>query len=246
MMEVNGLHKSFKDLHALRGVNFIAQDGEITGLIGPNGAGKTTTLRMLYTVMSPDAGEAKVDGYNALSQRLEVQKRIGVLPDNRGLYPRLTAREHIRYFGRLHGLRGHMLEDRVNELIRDLDMDDIADRRTKGFSKGQTMKVALARAMVHDPQNLMFDEPTNGLDIAASRAVRELIKSLRDKGRCILFSSHIMQEVEALCDRIAVIAQGRIVAFGTPAELRQQTGHEALEDVFMKTVHEPQFAEVAD
>jgi len=243
MMEVIGLEKSFKDLHALRGVSFTANDGEITGLIGANGAGKTTTMRMLYTVMSPDAGRAKVDGFDTMTQRLEVQKRIGVLPDNRGLYPRLTAREHVRYFGRLHGMRGAELEARIDQLIEDLEMEDIAERRTKGFSKGQTMKVALARAMIHDPQNLMFDEPTNGLDIAASRAVRQLIRSLRDRGRAILFSSHIMQEVEALCDRIAVIAEGSIVAFGTPDELKAATGHQSLEDVFMKTAHQTQLEE---
>ncbi len=238
MIEVDGLWKSFKGFEALKGVSFYAKDGEITGLIGPNGAGKTTTLRMLYTVMSPDKGSARVDGHDTITERLAVQRTIGVLPDTRGLYPRLTAREHVRYFGQLHGLRGRVLEQRIEELIDALEMRDIADRRTRGFSKGQTMKVALARALVHNPQNLMLDEPTNGLDIAASRAVRQLIRGLRDQGRCILFSSHIMQEVEALCDRLAVIADGRIVAFGTPAELRAMTGHHELEDVFMQTVQD--------
>ncbi len=245
MIEMDGLKKSFKGFEALRDVSFVARDGEITGLIGPNGAGKTTTLRILYTVMSPNAGRASVDGFDVLTDRIEVQRRIGVLPDTRGLYPRLTSREHVRYFGRLHGMKGPVLEQRIDELFEYLDMADIADRRTRGFSKGQTMKVALARALVHDPKNLMLDEPTNGLDISASRSVREMILSMRDEGRCILFSSHIMQEVEALCDRIAVIANGRIVAFGTPAELRQETGRQELEDVFMQTLQGQNLKEAA-
>jgi sodium transport system ATP-binding protein len=237
MIEVRDIWKSFKSIDVLEGVGFQARDGEITGLIGPNGAGKTTTLRVLYTVIHPDRGTALIDGYDSVRQKQQVQRSIGVLPDNRGLYPRLTAREHVRYYGKLHGMRGPDLEDRINELCRYLGMDDIIDRRTKGFSKGQTMKVALARALVHGPQNVMLDEPTNGLDIAASRAVRNLIREMRDEGRCILFSSHIMQEVEALCDRIVVIDQGHIVADGTPDELRAATGQESLEEVFMSTVN---------
>jgi sodium transport system ATP-binding protein len=236
MIEVNDLRKSFKGLEVLKGVSFTALDGEITGLIGPNGAGKTTTLRMLYTVLDPEGGVARIDGFDTKTQRREVQRRIGVLPDTRGLYIRLTAREHIRYFGRLHGMGGAELERRIEELCTTIGMEDIIDRRTKGFSKGQSMKVALARALVHKPHNVMLDEPTNGLDIASSRAVRELVLKMRDEGHCILFSSHIMQEVEALCDRIAVISDGRIVAHGTPEELRQRTGQRDLEEVFMQTV----------
>lgn len=236
MIEVKGLRKSFNGVEVLRGVDFTARDGQITGLIGPNGAGKTTTMRMLYTVLRPDSGSALVDGYDASLDRLNVQRRIGVLPDNRGLYPRLTAREHVRYFGRLHGLGGAALETRIDRLVERLGMMDFADRRSKGFSKGQTLKVALARALVHEPANVMLDEPTNGLDIASSRAVRDLILEIRDQGRCVLFSSHIMSEVEALCDRIIVISDGLIVADGAPEELRLATGQGNLEEVFLAAV----------
>ena len=236
MIEVKDVTKSFGQFEALHSVSFTARDGEITCLIGPNGAGKTTTLRVLYTVLRPDQGHACVDGYDAVEQRQEVQRRIGVLPDNRGLYPRLTAREHVRYYGRLHGMSGAPLEARLQELMVQLEMEDIADRRAKGFSKGQTLKVALARALVHEPHSMMFDEPTNGLDISASRAVRALIRGIRDEGRCVLFCSHIMPEVEALCDRIVVIAEGRVVADGTPDELRRDAGQRDLEEVFLATV----------
>jgi sodium transport system ATP-binding protein len=236
MIEVHQVSKYFGGFEALHNVSFSARDGEITGLIGPNGAGKTTTLRILYTVLKPDTGYAAIDGFDTTRERRKVQARIGVLPDNRGLYPRLTAREHIRYYGRLHGLDGAELERRIDGLIEKLAMQDIADRRTRGFSKGQTMKVALARALVHEPRNVMFDEPTNGLDIASSRAVRALVREIRDQRRCVLFCSHIMSEVEALCDRIVVIAHGRVVADGTPTELRQAVGQADLEEVFLKTV----------
>ncbi len=234
MIEVADLEKSFKAVHALRGVSFSASDGEITGLIGPNGAGKTTTLRILYTVLRPDSGTATVDGFDSRKAPREVQRRIGVLADSRGLYPRLTAREHVRYFGRLHGLRGAVLENRIDELIRMLDMDEIADRRTKGFSKGQTMKVALARALVHNPHNVLLDEPTNGLDVASARAIRDLIRRIRDEGRCVLFSSHIMSEVEQLCDKLVVVGHGVVLANGTVADLRRSTGKQDLEEAFMR------------
>jgi sodium transport system ATP-binding protein len=236
MIEVEQVSKSFGGFEALHDVSFACRDGEITGLIGPNGAGKTTTLRILYTVLTPDTGRAAIDGFDTVAERRQVQARIGVLPDNRGLYPRLTAREHMRYYGRLHGMASDVLERRIDVLIDKLSMADIADRRTKGFSKGQTMKVALARALVHEPQNVMFDEPTNGLDIASSRAVRALVREIRDQNRCVLFCSHIMSEVEALCDRIVVVAHGRVVANGTPEELRQRVGQADLEEVFLKTV----------
>lgn len=233
MIEVNGLRKSFGDVIALDGIDFSAPDGEVTGLIGPNGAGKTTALRILYTIMRPDSGQATVDGFDTVESRQEVQRRIGVVPDSRGLYPRLTAREHIRYYGRLHDLAGQDLESRIDELVKVLEMTEFIDRRAKGFSKGQMRKVAMARALVHEPQNYMLDEPTNGLDVTASRAAHGLIRGLRDQGRCILFCSHIMQEVAAISDRIVVIASGRVVAHGTPDELRRQAGTEDLEDVFI-------------
>ena len=236
MIEVEGLEKSFKAVHALRGVSFSAYDGEITGLIGPNGAGKTTTLRILYTVLRPGRGSAKVDGFDSRLEPREVQRRIGVLADSRGLYPRLTAREHVRYFGRLHGLAGSSLEARIDALVSMLDMDDIADRRTKGFSKGQTMKVAPARALVHNPHNVLLDEPTNGLDVGAARAVRNLIRRIREEGRCVLY---IMSEIEQLCDRLVVVGHGVVLANGTAAELRARTGQQDLEEAFIKMTAAP-------
>ncbi len=235
MIEVNSLHKAFKNVHALQGITFAAEDGQITGLIGPNGAGKTTTLRVLYTVLKPDRGNAAVDGFDTAVEVREVQRRIGVLSDSRGLYPRLTGREHVRYFGRLHGMKGAVLERRIDALIELLDMGEFADRRAKGFSRGQTLKVALARALVHEPRNVLLDEPTNGLDVASSRAMRSLIRRIRDEGRCVLFSSHLMQEVAALCDRIVVIGKGRVLANGTLGDLQEATGKTDLEDAFVIT-----------
>ncbi|MEQ9642544.1 MAG: ATP-binding cassette domain-containing protein [Alphaproteobacteria bacterium] len=236
MIEVHSLRKRFGGVHALAGVDFRAADGQVTGLIGPNGAGKTTTLRVLYTVLRPDSGSALIDGLDAVHDRPAVQRRIGVLPDQRGLYPRLTAREHVRYYGRLHGLGGRDLERRIDALFERLEMAELDKRRVRGFSKGETLKVALARALVHDPHNVMLDEPTNGLDISASRAVRALIDDMRKAGRCILFSSHIMTEVAALCDRMVVIAHGRVVANGSADELRAQTGCADLEEIFLAAV----------
>ncbi len=233
MIQVEGLVKRFNPVEALSGLDFTARDGEVTGLIGPNGAGKTTALRILCTVMRPDEGIAQIDGFDTVGQRLDVQRRIGVLPDTRGLYPRLTAREHIRYFGRLHGMGGIELEGKINQLINILGMEEIADRRAKGFSKGQARKLSMARALVHDPQNLMLDEPTNGLDIATSRAVHDIIRRLKGRGRSILFCSHIMQEVVSIADRIVVIAAGRAVAHGTVEELYAQTGCDDIEEMFL-------------
>jgi sodium transport system ATP-binding protein len=233
MIEVRDLHKSFGRVQAVCGVSFTAQDGEITGVIGPNGAGKTTILRHIYTVLTPDSGTTLVDGFDARLDRRQVQRRIGVLPDVRGLYPRLTAREHVRYFGALHGLYGAGLERRIDELVETLAMEDFVDRRTRGFSRGQQMKVALARALVHEPHNVLLDEPTNGLDVATSRAVRDLVRRFRAEGRCILLSSHIMQEVAALADRIVIVSAGRIALQGTPEELRRATGLVDLEEIFM-------------
>jgi len=236
MIEVKNLRKSFGEVHAVNGVSFTARDGEITGLLGPNGAGKTTTLRMLYTLMKPDAGEVLVDGVNAYDDALAVRRRLGVLPDARGLYKRLTASENIDYFGRLQGMAPELLARRREALIDALEMRDIAHRRTEGFSQGQRVKTAIARALVHDPRNVLLDEPTNGLDVMATRAMRRFMRQLRDEGRCVLFSSHIMQEVAALCDRIVVIAHGRVVADETPAALLEQTGETNLEDAFVKII----------
>ena len=236
MIDARKLHKRFGKVTAVEEVSFRAEDGVVTGLLGPNGAGKTTTLRMLYTLVRPDAGSASVDGHDVVTHPLEVRKRLGALPDARGLYPRLTPREHARYFGRLHGLTGAALEARVEQLVSLLEMADIADRRAEGFSQGERMKVALLRALVHDPQNVLLDEPTNGLDVMSTRAVRTLIQRLKAQGRCVVFSSHVMQEVAALCDRIVVVAHGRVVAEGTPDELRARTGKESLEEAFVSVI----------
>jgi len=230
------LHKAFGNVVAVDGATFSARDGEITGLLGPNGAGKTTTLRCLYTLMRPDSGNVSVDGIDAATDPLNVRRKIGVLPDARGLYKRLTARENIAYFGRLHGLDEATIRARSDAAIAALDMGDIAERRTEGFSQGQRVKTAIARALIHDPKNVILDEPTNGLDVMATRAMREFLKRLKREGRCVLFSSHIMQEVAALCDRIVVIAHGRVVADATPDALRAQTGESNLEDAFVKLI----------
>jgi len=236
VIALEGVRKSFGRLEALRGVTFAVPDGHITGLLGPNGAGKTTALRIVYGVLRPDEGRATVDGVDLARDRLEAQRRLGVLPHAQGLYARLTAREHILYFGKMHGMSGAPLERRADELVQLLGMQDFAHRRTEGFSQGQKVKVALARALVHGPRNVVLDEPTNGLDVAATRQVRALLMQLREQGHCILFSSHVMQEVSALCDRVVVIARGLVVAEGTPDDLRRQTGRDGLEDAFVAAI----------
>lgn len=233
MIEVSDLNKRFGKVVAVDGVSFRARDGKVTGLLGPNGAGKTTTLRMLYGLIRPDGGRVAVDDHDVVADPLSAQHAMGVLPDAQGLYPRLTAREHVRYFGRLHGLDGETLETKIDALIERLDMKGIADRRTEGFSQGERMKVNLARALVHGPKNVLLDEPTNGLDVMSTRAMRELIRELKREGKCVLFSSHIMQEVSALCDTIVIIAAGKVVAQGSPDELRAKSGHDNLEDAFV-------------
>jgi sodium transport system ATP-binding protein len=236
MIQVQGISKSFGKVKAVQNVSFSAADGQITGLLGPNGAGKSTTLRMLYTLLKPESGSAQVDGFDVRQSPLEVQRRIGVLADARGLYPRLTSRENIRYFGRLHGLEGETLEKQINSLLALLEMQAIADRRTEGFSTGEKLKVAIARSLVHNPKNVLLDEPTNGLDVMSTRAMRQFILRLREEGRCVLFTSHIMQEVAALCDQIVIISRGEVTANGSPADLRRQTGHDNLEDAFVAAV----------
>ena len=236
MISVQNLSKSFGKVKAVDGVSFAAQDGKITGLLGPNGAGKSTTLRMLYTVFKPDTGTATVDGHDIQTHAMQVKKSIGVLTHSAGIYERLSGRENVRYYGRLHGLDGKVLDKKISELAELLDMEDFIERRTKGFSQGQKTKVALARALIHSPKNVLLDEPTNGLDIMATRGLREVISRLKDAGHCVVFSSHIMQEVAALCDEIVIIAQGSIAAKGSPADLLESTGQISLEDAFVKAV----------
>jgi sodium transport system ATP-binding protein len=240
MIRVEGLHKAFRTrrgvVQAVDGVDFEAPDGRITGLLGPNGAGKTTTLRMLYTLLAPDAGRVLVDGFDPASEPARVRASLGVLPDARGLYKRLTARENVAYFGELHGLGREIIRARTERLCAALGMHDFIDRRAEGFSHGERTKTAIARALIHDPRNVVLDEPTNGLDVMTTRALRDFLLRLRDDGRCVLFSSHIMQEVARLCDRIVVIAHGRVVAAGSPDELRASTGCANLEDAFVRVI----------
>jgi sodium transport system ATP-binding protein len=206
----------------------------VTGLLGPNGAGKTTTMRMIYGLAQPDSGSILIDGRNCTGDPVEVAQRLGVLPDTRGLYPRLTSREHLRYFGELQGLSGPALDRRVAELIGWLEMEEIADRRVNGFSHGERVRVALGRALMHGPRNILMDEPSNGLDVMSTRALRSLILRLKQQGKCVLFSSHVMQEVAAVCDRIIVIAAGKVVASGNTGEIVRNTGKSTLEDAFVE------------
>jgi sodium transport system ATP-binding protein len=236
MITVEGLHKTFGAVRALRGVSFDAPDGTITGLLGPNGAGKSTTLRVLYTVLKPDSGSAVIDGVDVIKNGLRARQRIGALPHGSGLYPHLTARENVAYFARLCGLDKSEVDDRVDEIIKLLEIDGFADRRSKGFSQGQRTKVSLARALVHDPQNILLDEPSNGLDVMATRSLRHLILKLKDAGRCVLFSSHVMQEVAALCDDICIIAHGQVAIDDSVDGIRDRTGCDDLEDAFVHAI----------
>ena len=236
MIVVNDIHKSFGEIKAVRGISFDAPDGKITGLLGPNGAGKSTTLRVLYTVMKPDRGSATIDGADVVANSLEARQRIGALPHGAGLYPQLSARENVAYYARLCGLEESTIDDRVNAIITLLEIGDFADRRTKGFSQGQRTKVSLARALVHDPKNIILDEPSNGLDVMATRSLRKLILKLKDDGRCVLFSSHVMQEVAALCDDIVIIAAGKVAIDDSADGIRNRTGCDDLEDAFVKAI----------
>src|SRR6187455_108838 len=216
MVEVRDLHKAFGKVIAVDGATFIARDGEITGLLGPNGAGKTTTLRCLYTLMQPDRGQVLVDGIDAAADPIAVRRSLGVLPDARGLYKRLSARENIAYFGRLQGIDEATIRQRTDAAIAALEMGDFANRHAEGYSQGQRVKTAIARALIHDPRNVILDEPTNGLDVMSTRSLRQFLLNLKTEGRCVLLSSHVLQEVAKLCDRVVVIAAGRVVAQGTP------------------------------
>ena len=236
MIEVRSLCKSFGEINAVRNVTFTAENGRVTGLLGPNGAGKSTTLRILYGLLTQDSGDALIDGVEIKSDRLLAQRKIGVLPDSHGLYIRLTAREHIHYFGRLHGIDRNLLETRTNELIRLLNMESIADRRVEGFSQGERMKVCLARSLIHDPPNVLLDEPTNGLDVMTTRTVREIISELKQRDITVLFSSHLMHEVSRLCDHIIIVSEGSIVASGSTDKIRAAAQEDNLEDAFVKLV----------
>ena len=237
MIRVNDIHKSFGAVRAVRGVSFEAPDGKITGLLGPNGAGKSTTLRVLYTVLRPDQGNATIDGHDVITDSLAARRRIGALPHGAGLYPHLTARENVAYYAKLCGLEKGAIDERVETLVDLLEITDFADRKTKGFSQGQRTKVAIARALVHSPQNVILDEPSNGLDVMATRSLRDVILKLKKAGHCVLFSSHVMQEVAALCDDIVIIANGKVAIDDSADGIRNRTGCDDLEDAFVKAIH---------
>jgi sodium transport system ATP-binding protein len=236
MIKVSNLHKSFGKVKAVRGISFEVRDGEITGLLGPNGAGKTTTLRMLYSLLPPDEGEIRIDGLDPTKDAMEIKGTLGVVPDSRGLYTRMSARENISYYGKLHGMSAKDIHTRVQELVETLDMADFIERRTEGFSQGQRVKVAIARAMIHRPQTVLLDEPSNGLDVMSTRALRRYILSLKEAGHSVVLSTHIMQEVAALCDRIIIISDGQIAADGSAQQLLEKSGCESLEDAFVQMI----------
>lgn len=238
MIEVLGLAKRFKKLVAVDGVSFTCHDGEVFGLLGPNGAGKTTLLRLLATVLEPTAGTATVDGLDVRQQSARVRARIGLLVERAGLYARFTPREHLRFYGRLHGLNGSKLEQRVSTVLEMLEIADFADRRAEGFSAGMNRRVILGQALIHNPPNVILDEPTAGLDVMSTRNVRALIARFRDEGRCILISTHLMDEAQRTCDRVAIIHRGHLQAVGTPAALIAQTGAADLEEAFVRIVGE--------
>ena len=234
MIEVEQLGKQFGPVYAVRNLSFKAQNRAITGLLGLNGAGKTTTLRIIAGILKPQQGQVRIDGVPAYDGRIETRERLGALLDHTGLYGRLTARENLAYFGQLHDIPQTRLARRVTELLGLLRLESIADRRTAGFSQGERMKVALGRALIHAPGNLLLDEPTNGLDIPTVRSLRSLLKRMRDEGICVIFSSHILEEVRELCDQVVVISKGTIAAQGTPSELCRQAGTNALEEAFLR------------
>jgi len=236
MIEVESLSKHFGAVRAVDGVSFEAKDGRITGLLGPNGAGKSTCLRILSTVLAADTGTARIGGIDIGERPLDARRALGVLPHSSGLYQQLTGRENIEYYGRLHGIPEDALARRVDALVERLELGAIANRKAKGFSQGERTKIALARALVHDPQHLLLDEPTNGLDVIATRHLRDWLRELRAQGRCVLLSSHVMQEVEALVDELVIIAAGRVTLRGAPAELAERFPGRSLEEIFVEAV----------
>jgi sodium transport system ATP-binding protein len=238
VIEARDLAKRFNSVEAVRHVSFTAPDGSITALLGPNGAGKSTTLRMISTLVAPTRGQALVDGFDCHADPLVVRARIGMLSDARGLYGRLTARENIAYYGALRGMPPGEVDASIARIAEWLEMRELLDRRTDGFSQGERMKVAIARALVHDPPNVVLDEPTNGLDVMTTRNMRDVIRRLRDAGKCVLFSSHVMQEVSHLCDLIVIVAQGAVVASGRAPELLAASGCTNLEDAFVHLARE--------
>lgn len=236
MIVVDKLYKNFGEVKAVDGVSITAENGKITGLLGPNGAGKTTTLRTIYGLQKPTSGKVTIDGVDVRENLVKAAAQMGIFPDSIGLYDRLTSREHLEFYGAMHGLKGAALDQAIDQTRQYFDIDELLDRKTKGFSHGQQMKLALSRALIHGPRNLILDEPTNGLDVMSIRLLRELLRRLRDEGKCILFSSHVMQEVTALCDVIYIMAAGKVIAFGTPDEICAQANESSLEDAFVTLI----------
>ena len=233
MIKVENLRKRFGDVKAVDGVTFTANSGAITGLLGPNGAGKTTTIRMIGTLIAIDSGTATIDNVDVAIDADGARRACGLLTDSRGLYTRMTARENIRYYAELRGVAIARSEKTLARFAEWIEMKDILDRRTEGFSQGERMKVAIVRALIHEPANVILDEPTNGLDVMSTRALRELIKRLKSDGLTVMFSSHVMQEVAALCDQIIIISHGRVTAQGSAGELMESSGKQTLEDAFI-------------
>jgi sodium transport system ATP-binding protein len=237
MIEASSLKKKFGEQWVVTDVSFAAANGRITGLLGPNGAGKSTSLRMVSGLIVPTAGSIKIDGLESgNNQKVSVKRSLGVLCDASGLYPRLTVREHLEYSAGLHGLSGDQLEAAVARALDLLEIEDLAERRTEGFSHGERRKVELARALVHDPQNILLDEPTNGLDVPSIRVLRRTVRRLAELGKCVLFSSHVMQEISALCDQVVIIARGRVLATGSPSDLQKRSGQVNLEEAFVHLI----------
>jgi sodium transport system ATP-binding protein len=240
VIETQELTKRFRKIVAVDGVSFTCRDGEVFGLLGPNGAGKTTLLRLIASVLEPTAGAALVDGLNARKESARVRARVGLLVESAGLYDRFTPREHLRFYGRLHGLDSARLGQRVDTVLEMLEMADFADRRAEGFSAGMCRRVVLGQALVHDPPNVILDEPTAGLDVMSTRNVRALVARFREEGRCVLISTHLMDEAQRMCDRVAIVHRGRLQALGPPADLVAQTGAPSLEEAFVRIVGEEQ------
>lgn len=233
MIEVDSLHKRFGKVVAVDNVSFTIEPGEIVGFLGPNGAGKTTTMRIISGLVKASSGSVRVSGTDVAAEPQKVQRQLGVMPDGGGLYKRLTARENIAYFGQLQGIAPSSLARRIEELTETLGMESIIDRQTDGFSHGERTKVSLARAIVHHPDYVLLDEPTNGLDVLTTRAVRKLLLTLKAEGKTVIFSSHLMHEVSYVCDRAIVIASGRVAASGSLDDLRAQSGYQSIEDAFV-------------
>ena len=236
MIKVSNLSKRIGEVQALDDLSFEAKDGQITGLLGPNGAGKTTCLRTIFGLLQADKGIAEIDGIDVSKSPIEAKQQLGLFPDPFGLYERLTPREYVSYFAELNGLSRVEAKAAPAKVLSQLHMDDIADRRCKGFSQGQRMKTALAQAIVHQPTNIILDEPTRGLDVMSTRVLRDLLRGLKEQGHCVLISSHVMQEVAALCDQVIVMADGKVVAIGSPDDLCRQTGKDSLEDAFIQLI----------